>query len=152
MSIDIEDLPQLNDLSGKSLTTNVKKRLIEEINEQGSNYFIVMNKYRMKYNTLRKYNKRIKKNLPTFEYGGRPSKLDVESQMEILRYMHNNSGFTTENILNLVKEEVIQTLQRRYTNGIPENISQTICRNSASNWVKRLIKLHEEDILGRVKD
>jgi len=146
MLINMNSVPAPN-LRGKPLESAVKRKLVEESHSDTSCYLLVMDKYNLGYDALRKYFKRVKRDLPTFELGGRPPKLDKESELVALNFMHENLGFDKQDIHHIVRTEMLETLNRRYPKGIPPNVSKRIAKSSVRRWASVLILKHNETAL-----
>lgn len=139
--VDLNSVPP-PDLKGKPLQTSLKRKLVEETHRKGSNYEIVMEKYNLGYEALRKYYKRVHRGLPVFETGGRPAKLDSESLQSIHIFMHQNAGFAKMDIHALIRAEVPKTMGRRYPGGIPSTASQKVSKSGVRRWAQLLISSH----------
>jgi transposase len=141
--IDLSSQPPPN-LSGMELESDVKRRLVDETHERDSSYNQVMEKYKIKYYTLRKYFKRVNNGLPIYKSGGRPGKIDELSQEKIVEYMNENRNFDKLFIHKLIREETKETLHRRYPMGIPVNVRQKISKLCVREWTKTLISRHNQ--------
>jgi transposase len=92
MNADLGTLPATN-LSGRALQASVKRKLVEETHAEGSNYEMVMEKYNLGHDALRKYYKRVNRGLPMFAEGGRPTRLDDEGQKKVELFLQSSFSF-----------------------------------------------------------
>jgi hypothetical protein len=99
-------------LMGRPLSSAVKRALVAKTQCVHSTYVDVMDKYNVRYYTLRKYYKRINRGLPTYEKDGRPTVIDQISQEEVMLYMTYNPGFNKLTIHGKIREEMKKTLNR----------------------------------------
>ena len=80
-------------LCGKALKYDCKLALVNLTHDGNNSYGTIEDKYNLKYQTLRKYFKKVRKGLPMFETSGRPPKLDEQS-VDVLRYLLSTGQVT----------------------------------------------------------
>ncbi len=147
--LDLDSNPPPN-LFGESLSSAVKKSLVEKCHKHDSCYHFITSKYNVKYYTLRKYFKKDRKGLPTFESGGRPTKLDQESQQNIKIFMRLKNNWDKMDIHEQIRSELKLTLSRRYPKGVPTNTCTKISKSTVRRWATKFVAEHELDRLDRV--
>ncbi len=143
--LDLDSNPPPN-LLGAKLTSAAKKKLVEKSHKHDSCYQFIMDRYNVKYYTLRKYFKKDTKGLPTFETGGRPTKLDRESQQNIKNYMMFENNWNKMNIHQQIRSELKLTLSRRYPKGIPANVCCKISKSTVTRCATKLMAEHDANV------
>lgn len=145
------DLSQLDlvpppNLLSIPLSIGCKKKLVEKTQQADSCYLFVMNKYNVKYYTLRKYYKKVRKDLPMFESGGRPGRLDLISCDFILNFMAHTEAWDKYDIHDRIRQEVLATLMRRYPNGNAPQGTVKASQATVRRWASKLITLHQQQL------
>ncbi len=74
-----------------------------------------------------------------FETGGRPGKLDRESQQNIRRKIRFEIGWDKMDIHCEIRSEWQKTLSRQYPNGIPLSVSTKISKSTVRRWATKLL-------------
>jgi len=136
-SYNSEELPSSN--SNKSYSWEQKKIMVHEIRNSVLGYNFAMDKYGINYWALRKYTKALNKQLPMFETKGRPCKFDEISVAKVNLFLSSRMDAEASDLYGFLKQEWKETLTRRYTNGIPNNVNSRISKTSLWRWSRKLL-------------
>ncbi len=118
-----------------------KRRLVKLYREDGYSLTSVANVYNINSERIRHFSKRIRKNLPLYELGGRPPKLDHESVNFIVAHLRNHPDTDRYAIYALIRSETKRTMERRFPNQHLDKGKYKISQHSVKRWTEKLIEL-----------
>ena len=128
------------DLERVPLSCEAKRYLVNAAHEKGKGYRFVVQRYNLRYNSLRYYSRELAKGKILRPSGGRPTKLDEDSIMALRQWMVENPGWRRRALNRKIREEAVQTAARRHPDALPDDITVYICKDSVTNYANRLIR------------
>ena len=139
-------LSEPRDLSRARLTKADKLKLVSFIKHDRMGYDRLCELFNMKLYTLRKYCKRVNKNIWMHDCGGRPLLLDDLSRQSMMLFIANTVVSEKSVLYNQIKSESKETCCRRKSINIEDLGEFKISRSSLNRWSRKPLEEFNESL------